>query len=67
MTEQPITRENWTQVAADVLGKHWKERLAIATDYLWPTVHAYAVGRRTPSDEWLAQVAAIVAARRVEQ
>lgn len=63
MQTQPLTRETWVQAVAEAGIR--LEVLAAATGKSYSTVYRYSNGSRRPSDEWLAQVAAIVAARRV--
>jgi hypothetical protein len=52
-------REEWA-IAAQRAGLRL-ETIAHFLDTTYPTVYAYAVGRRTPSPEWLGRVYALIA------
>lgn len=60
MQNRTLTRETWLQAAKDAGVK--LEVLAAATGKSYSAVYRYSNGSRNPSDEWLGQVAAVIAA-----
>lgn len=63
--QHPITRDNWREAAEEVGLR--LESIAVATGKSFSAVYRYKTGTRRPSDEWLAEVAALVEKARREQ
>jgi hypothetical protein len=62
--QHPITRDNWA-TAAEEVGLRL-ESIAVATGKSYSAVYRYKQGTRTPSDEWLREVAALIEKHREE-
>jgi hypothetical protein len=62
--QHEVTRENWAEAAAEVDLR--LESIAAATGKSYAAVYRYKRGDRNPSDEWLREVAALIASRRRE-
>jgi hypothetical protein len=60
MQNKTLTEETWMDAAKEA-GVGF-EMIAYSTGKSWSTVYSYSRGKRHPSDAWLAQVTAIVAA-----
>jgi hypothetical protein len=56
--QHPITRDNWP-VAAEEVGLRL-ESIAVATGKSYSAVYRYQQGTRTPSAEWVREVAALI-------
>jgi hypothetical protein len=63
--QHPITRDNWCEAAAEVGLR--LESIAVATGKSFSAVYRYKTGTRRPSDEWVAEVAALIEKARREQ
>jgi hypothetical protein len=62
--QHPITRETWAEAAAEVGLR--LESIAVATGKSYSAVYRYKTGSRTPSDEWIREVAALIEKHREE-
>lgn len=62
--QEALTRDNWFAVAAD-LGLTL-ECIACNTGVSYSLVYRYKTGTRRPTDQWLAEVAALIEKRREE-
>jgi hypothetical protein len=56
--QHPITRDNWAEAAKEVGLR--LESIAVATGKSYSAVYRYQTGSRTPSDEWVREVAALI-------
>jgi hypothetical protein len=63
--QHPINRDNWCQAAEEVGLR--LESIAVATGKSFSAVYRYKTGTRRPSDEWVAEVAALIEKARREQ
>lgn len=62
--QHPITRDNWLAAAKEVDLR--LESIAVATGKSYSAVYRYSQGTRTPSDEWIAEIAALIERTRKE-
>lgn len=62
--QNPVTRENWHLVAEEIGLR--LESVAVATGKSYSAVYRYRQGTRRPSDEWVAEVAALIEKMRKE-
>jgi predicted transcriptional regulator len=53
-----VTRDNWSDLVRRAGVR--LETLAVRTGKSYSTVYRYSNGSRRPSDEWIAQVAAVL-------
>ena len=60
MQNRTLSQDNW-KVAVKEAGVKL-EVLAVATGKSYSAVYRYWTGTRTPSEEWIGQVAAVIAA-----
>ena len=57
-----VTRQNWLELVRDAGIR--LEEVAVRTGLSYSAVYRYGNGSRTPSDEWIAKVAALLTERR---
>jgi len=65
MQSDTLYRDTWA-VAAEAAGLRLEE-LAVLTGKSYSSVYRYKTGTRTPSPEWLSQVAVLVRSRRLQR
>jgi hypothetical protein len=62
--QHDISRDNWAEAAEEVGLR--LEFIAVATGKSYSAVYRYKTGSRTPSDEWVREVAALIEKHREE-